>query len=177
MFVKLVFHHTVYQHLIRKYFFKPVVICSFFLLSMAMAHAQSNLAFDHLTMEDGLLDNFTYSIFQDDLGYIWIGGKAGLQRYDGYSFLDYSFGYEATKAGVEAFTIRHIMQARDGSIWVGTSGGGLFQIQNGLIQKSLLIIIKSLQLTIVVMRQMICMLLNSQINLILTTVTFVVSVS
>ena len=101
------------------------------------SHGQSNAKFDHLTTDDGLLDMFNFAIFQDRDGFIWIGGKAGLQRYDGYSFTNYTYSEEHFKLGVNEMTIRHIMQARDGAIWVGTGGGGAFRLRDGAIDLSI----------------------------------------
>ena len=116
---------------------KFVLSLSVFTLSIQSQYAQSNAKFDHLTTDDGLLDMFNFAVFQDRDGFIWFGGKAGLQRYDGYSFLNYSYSEEHFKLGVNEMTIRHIMQTRDGSIWVGTGGGGAFRIRNGVIDFSI----------------------------------------
>ena len=37
---------------------------------------------------NGLISNEVYAITQDKKGYMWIGGTKGLQRYDGYRFLN-----------------------------------------------------------------------------------------
>lgn len=47
---------------------------------------QSNIRFDHLTVEDGLSQSAVTVIFQDRLGFLWFGTQDGLNRYDGYSF-------------------------------------------------------------------------------------------
>jgi ligand-binding sensor domain-containing protein len=42
--------------------------------------------FHHYTTKDGLSNNFIFTITQDAYGYIWIGSKSGLNRFDGLSF-------------------------------------------------------------------------------------------
>jgi signal transduction histidine kinase/ligand-binding sensor domain-containing protein/DNA-binding response OmpR family regulator len=42
--------------------------------------------FGRLDIQDGLSDNHVLTVFKDDRGYIWFGTRAGLNRYDGYSF-------------------------------------------------------------------------------------------
>ncbi len=117
--------------------FSRILLLCICLFAFQFQYAQSNAKFDHLTTEDGLLDMFNFAIFQDKDGFIWIGGKAGLQRYDGNTFLNYTYSEENFKAGVTELMIRHIMQASDGSIWVGTAGGGAFQVKDGSINVSL----------------------------------------
>ena len=101
------------------------------LLSVENLWGQSRFQFDHLTAEDGLLDNMNFAIFQDSKGYVWIGGKAGVQRYDGYEFLDYTYDPRDPENGLQEMRIRHITEDAAGTIWVGTAGGGIARIRNG----------------------------------------------
>ena len=47
------------------------------------------LEFEYYTTERGLPDDFTSSIMQDQIGYIWIGSKNGLSRFDGFTFKNF----------------------------------------------------------------------------------------
>lgn len=42
--------------------------------------------FIHIDTDDGLPHNYTFSVVQDNKGFIWIGTNNGLARYDGYNF-------------------------------------------------------------------------------------------
>jgi ligand-binding sensor domain-containing protein len=44
----------------------------------------------HYTVKDGLPSSTTYSVVQDNKGFIWIGTEAGLVRYDGTNFKVYT---------------------------------------------------------------------------------------
>ena len=44
------------------------------------------LQFDHLFARQGLSQENVSDIYQDRLGFIWIGTEDGLNLYDGYSF-------------------------------------------------------------------------------------------
>ena len=46
--------------------------------------------FHHLDYTNGLLSNEVFSLAQDRKGYMWIGTRKGLQRYDGLRFINYA---------------------------------------------------------------------------------------
>lgn len=85
---------------------------------------QAPTPFTHLTVADGLSHNDVTSITQDSLGFIWIGTKEGLSRFDGHEFRVFRpLPFDSTSLGgatVEAL-------ARDGGdgLWVATSSNGL----------------------------------------------------
>ncbi len=45
--------------------------------------------FHHLGTREGLLSNEIHATVQDSKGFIWIGSKNGLQRFDGTRFLSF----------------------------------------------------------------------------------------
>ena len=55
-----------------------------FLLPL-FSHGQ-DYTFARLSMTDGLASNFVYSVWQDPKGFLWLGTKDGLKRFDGYNF-------------------------------------------------------------------------------------------
>jgi len=68
-----------------------------FFLSICGASASTALAnlddsnalyFKRLSIEHGLNSRWISALAQDERGFIWIGSSNGLQRYDGYQFLD-----------------------------------------------------------------------------------------
>lgn len=52
-------------------------------------HAQQQLNFRRITINDGLSQNTVFCIVQDKTGFIWIGTEDGLNKYDGYEFTTY----------------------------------------------------------------------------------------
>lgn len=57
-----------------------------FLLFVSTLNAQTNISFNHLTVENGLSQSAVTCIFQDTQGFMWFGTQDGLNRYDGYNF-------------------------------------------------------------------------------------------
>ena len=60
------------------------------LLRLSAALAGGNYRFTHLTSAQGLPHQQVEALAQDARGYIWIGMRNGLVRYDGYSTKVYS---------------------------------------------------------------------------------------
>ena len=64
-------------------------------------------------------------------GYLWLGTQAGLIRFDGLKFrLFDSSNTEALKASM----ITSLLCDRRGALWIGTAGGGLARMQEGVIR-------------------------------------------
>jgi len=77
--------------------------------------------FRHLTTNEGLSHNSVYAIEEDDNGFIWIGTRNGLNRYDGYSFRIYNNNNSKLRNAY----INDIFKDAKGRIWVGTQETGL----------------------------------------------------
>lgn len=83
----------------------------------------SPVQFRHITPQNGLPHNFVLDIMQDRDGVIWLATAAGLSRYDGVSFYNYTAGQD--KKGLQGNFIVALMQDRKGGIWIGTKNNGL----------------------------------------------------
>ena len=90
--------------------------------------AQDNLRFKQLTTEDGFAAvNSLYgnSIIKDSEGFIWISTPAGLSRFDGETFKNYSHDpSDSNSIGRNLLTALH--EDRNGKIWVGTISKGIY---------------------------------------------------
>lgn len=83
--------------------------------------AQS-LVFRHLAMQEGLSQSPIFSIYQDARGFIWIGSRDGLIRYDGYEFKNYyNDDYYANSNNHR--DIYSITESKNGNLWIGTPSG------------------------------------------------------
>ncbi len=71
-----------------------------------------------LTPNDGLPQSFVWSIKQDDNGYLWIGTRKGLSRYNGFTFKNYN-----KQSGLKTLRIRSLCILRNGNVAIGTFNG------------------------------------------------------
>src|SRR5882757_503290 len=69
------------------------------------------------TVNEGLPQNYLLGLAQDGAGFIWIGTKDGLARYDGYHFNIYRHGKDAahTPAGNN---ITNLYTDHRGYVWI-----------------------------------------------------------
>ncbi|MFK8054264.1 MAG: EAL domain-containing protein [Woeseiaceae bacterium] len=92
------------------------------------AHAQTSrlqpMVFSHLDIEDGLSQGTVTEVFQDQLGFIWLGTESGLNRYDGNDVERFVQDRRNQSALVNDF-IWDIADDASGDIWVATDGGGV----------------------------------------------------
>ena len=73
------------------------------------------------TVADGLSNSTVKAIYQDEMGYIWLGTKDGLNRLDGYEIK--SFFYESDETVRQSNDIVSITGDRQGRMWIGTFNG------------------------------------------------------
>jgi ligand-binding sensor domain-containing protein/signal transduction histidine kinase len=79
--------------------------------------------------EAGLPQNTVNAIVQTRDGYLWVGTRDGLARFDGIRFT--TFGL---REGLPSVEIQTLYEDRRGTLWIGTSGGGLSRWAGGHIE-------------------------------------------
>lgn len=84
----------------------------------------TNLAFDCLTLEQGLSQSTVTAIAQDAAGFLWFGTIDGLNKFDGYHFTVYRHVPGDSTSIAEGW-ITALCQAKDGTLWIGTLASGL----------------------------------------------------
>ena len=89
------------------------IICGLFFIT-GPSHAYI-LPTETYTDEDGLPGSNFLSMLQDSKGFIWLGTKEGLNRYDGYSVVAYrNDPYEPSS--LSSNTVTTIFEDRDGAL-------------------------------------------------------------
>lgn len=98
------------------------LISSLFALS---AKSQTgHLRFEHFTNNDGLSHNNVICVLQDQQGFIWLGTRDGLNRFDGYNFKVFRNEPSDPKS-INGNFINSIVEDKLGNIWVATASNGL----------------------------------------------------
>ncbi|NNL62488.1 MAG: diguanylate cyclase [Woeseiaceae bacterium] len=82
------------------------------------------MRFGHLTVEDGLSQSNVLAVLQDSEGWMWFATENGLNSYDGYEFRHFKRERGNPSALGNDF-IFDVAEAKDGSLWLATNGGGL----------------------------------------------------
>ena len=95
--------------------------CSTIVVSACLAQ---DIKFNHITTDDGLSNGNLRAIVQDHQGFLWFGTEDGLQRYDGYSLVEYRHDPEDLKSISSNFIFRLFEDSKK-NLWIGTMDGGL----------------------------------------------------
>ena len=92
-----------------------------FMTSKVSAEALKNEQFERLSIDEGLSNEHITAIFQDSKGYMWIGTKDGLNRFDGERTKIYNCSTDENT--LSSTYIEAIEEDSFGNIWVGTDNG------------------------------------------------------
>ena len=91
------------------------------------AKAITQYTHDVWQADQGLPQNSILAIAQTPDGYLWLGTEEGLVRFDGVRFTVFD---QRTTPEIKGNTISVLLTDREGSLWIGTSGGGLVRYRN-----------------------------------------------
>ncbi len=107
-----------------KIIYRTKILCVLLLFSFSRnSQAQTeSLRFEHIGIEEGLLNENITAILQDSKGFLWFGTLDGLYKYDAYSFTKYQFDPFDQNSLSQNF-IYNIFEDKYGTIWVSTFEG------------------------------------------------------
>jgi signal transduction histidine kinase/DNA-binding response OmpR family regulator len=89
-----------------------------------VATAQTLPGYESVSIAHGLSQGMVYDILQDKEGFIWVGTKDGLNRYDGYNFKVFTNDPSRIRS-LSSNSINKLFEDSKGRIWVGTENDGL----------------------------------------------------
>ena len=97
-------------------------IILFLILQVGIAAISQTYYFRHYQVEDGLANSTVHCCLQDKKGFIWMGTKGGLNRFDGYTFKVFRHD-EDDSTSIGSNFLRSIYEDEDGVIYAGTING------------------------------------------------------
>ena len=80
-------------------------------------------------MEEGLPNNSIQALAQTPDGYLWVGSRKGLARFNGIEFKVFT---SIDTPQLRSSDVTSLLVTRSGRMWVGTAKGGLASYQNGV---------------------------------------------
>lgn len=102
---------------------KTTILLFYYLIftSALWAKHVEDYTFMHVDSEIGLSQSNVKSIVQDKYGFIWLGTKNGLNRYDGKQVIQLRVYDHEQQRGNQ--NISALYEDREGNLWVGTDNG------------------------------------------------------
>lgn len=80
--------------------------------------------FKHVSVSEGLSQITVSDILQDKMGFMWFSTQNGINRFDGYEFVQYKRDKTNTGSGpIGEFAYKLALDQETGDIWIATSGG------------------------------------------------------
>lgn len=98
------------------------ILLGMFFLSFSVQSAKIK----HFSQENGLSSNRTYSIVQDEIGFMWIGTKNGIDRFDGRVFKSYELTDKNDVKIDLAGRINKTLKDESGNLWAFSNFGAVF---------------------------------------------------
>ena len=114
--------------------FLGLIMTFLFLQSPAYCRlSDGGLQFRSILPSDGLRDALVNVIYPDSAGYVWIGTKMGLDRFDGNRVRSYHF-----PKGVSDHCRINVVLDAGGKVYVGTQQGLFVVPRDGVILEAVL---------------------------------------
>lgn len=109
----------------KKLLITLVFLSIFYLFGKAATH---DLNFRRLEATNELSQSSVLSMVQDSKGFLWVGTKDGLNRFDGYEFV--TFKYDPNNCNtISNNEISSLGIDNEGYLWIGTRSGGINRLE------------------------------------------------
>src|SRR5882762_4046298 len=93
-----------------------MLLALFVFLAVSGSVRAERLPIKMFTSVDGLGSSFIGSLMRDSRGFLWVGTRNGLSRFDGSRFVTYQVGDLSAPPGIE-----QILETRKGVYWISTT--------------------------------------------------------
>jgi signal transduction histidine kinase/ligand-binding sensor domain-containing protein/DNA-binding response OmpR family regulator len=91
-------------------------------ISAQKATVYEDIKFINISLNQGLSQSSVLSILQDRKGYMWLGTRDGLNKYDGVRFVKYRYNSRDTNS-LSHNVVRTSCEDEYGNLWIGTANG------------------------------------------------------
>lgn len=111
--------------------FKLNFFLLFFIFGLQIFFSQN---IRHLSVDEGLPQSFVSALEQDNEGFVWIGTRNGLSRYDGKNFKTFQHHFN-NKNSLASNTVDYLRKSSENGLWIKyeTAGIDYFDINSGKI--------------------------------------------
>ncbi|MBB5394028.1 hybrid sensor histidine kinase/response regulator [Mucilaginibacter sp. AK015] len=99
--------------------YKHLIFFILLLCTLSGFGQNQSLKFEHIGTGEGLSQINVASIIQDSRGFMWIGTRDGLNKYDGYTFTTYRHDAQSPQS-LSSSMVADIAEDKEGNIWVAT---------------------------------------------------------
>ena len=84
----------------------------------------SQYDFEKYAVEQGTAMNASLVIFEDLYGYLWLGSQSGVDRFDGYDFINYA-NVSSDSSSTNLKWVNAIAEDNNGNIWASDQFGNI----------------------------------------------------
>jgi len=119
----MTFHHS--KFIRPNGIFSVWGVCCLLLLLLtntSQLNAEPAFQFHTLDKKQGLASSVVYDIAEDRDGFIWFATEDGLQKYDGFEFINYRHS-RLDKHSISSNIVRKLLVDNEGNLWIGTENG------------------------------------------------------
>jgi len=101
---------------------KSLLVLFLFIFLPVICFSQDEMAFDHVTVNEGMIQGIVTAIHRDSRDYIWFGTFNGLNRYNGVNFRRFE-SYSNDSTSLTSADISILFEDKNKNLWVGTTYG------------------------------------------------------
>lgn len=111
--------------MILKIIKKYTLIVIFTITACFAVYSQQNFSFKTFNQDNGIIDNYIECIYEDSRGFIWIGTRGGLNRFDGHSFTRIKLPKMKSTSSIDVgqHYVNALKEDSSQNLWIGTLGG------------------------------------------------------
>ena len=106
------------------FYFSLILFLSMINCYQGMSQKLSDFIFERYTIKNGMSQSASMCIYQDKLGYIWVGTQQGVDKFDGYNFKQYSHDIKNEFSRASGWVL-DIQEDENGNIWTSDTYGHL----------------------------------------------------